>query len=501
MKKLFFSLVAGFLCAVGLAGPYPSAGTPFDLTYLPHFPGPWVVKDGKILDAESKVVQAAGVNLTGYACMPDTDAKATNWATRLDRMGVRVVRLHHIDWVLDANWNEKAKLDRFISALKKRKIPVMLDLYSERGDMWRMKKGMYYQDPVVQEDWSAYAFRLLSTSPTKTNILNYAREPYIVGITPVNEDRWFDGVTKEGYRAALTWEINKIQGWGYKGLIWGTNAGLEPGWEDMPGDVEDFHFYGDSARGDVWNTSPIKQPWQVYNPVSKKPLVSTEYGSLAPGNLRSESEAFFAGWYRDKGIQVALSFAYGTNESCWNTTYGPIGYQFDTDPVRVSTFRLMALAMAGGTGQSNWGGGQYTRTGNPFISVVGDQPWINQYDGQAALGVSTRSVTAVYRVSDTKLLIYRGLDAQNTGAVFVHKADQVWWSQIVVGTAPALMSTQGLISIDWMNSYKVVDAYDLDWATGKRGKRLPVYDVNGTGYTSKKIHTLGFWTEVNLARN
>lgn len=286
--------------------------------------------------------------------------------------------------------------------------------------------------------------------------------------------------------------LKKIREWGFSGLIWGSNAGLKAGWvggESWPSQVEDFHMYWDSERGEgIFHTSGVHQPWQMYTPKTTLPLICTEWGSTPPGQYRSETEVMFAGWAREKGVQVALSYCWMTRPDQLSTAKRPIDRTtWDQDPVRVSTNRIMALTMAAPkSGDLFWQNGNFRRRGNVHIEINGG--WRNTDVGQ-----SDRSICVIAWRGTKKALIYSGIDAQNTGASYEYIRDGVLFKQTAVGGLPVIeMATETPLKWWAGAANKIKEVWTLDTFTGKRLSKLPFLDKGD----EKIIFRKGFWVEV-----
>ncbi len=104
---LLFSIITGLAAAEPGAFPYPCAPLalpPAALVALGNSLGPAPitesdrvrVADGHFVDAASRRVRLAGVNITGGACFPDATT-AERIAARLRAFGINAVRIHHID--------------------------------------------------------------------------------------------------------------------------------------------------------------------------------------------------------------------------------------------------------------------------------------------------------------------------------------------------------------------------------------------------------------------
>ena len=435
MKNLFTALLAMLAMLAG-AIPLTQSGTPLDFSFLPKHPGPWSVKliDAKeaIVDANGAVVRAAGVNVTNYALLPTSMTQANNWTLKLYRMGVRAVRIHHWDIaLLDHNWDaHKPRLDILVSSLKKRGIPIILD-----GNTQRLTPLEIYSDPAKFVLWEDQVRKFLTHVPTLENLKPYAQEPYVVGICPVNEDVYFGGATNDYYSKLLQKEIAFIRSLGYKGLIWGANAGIPDGWT-IPGDLECWHRYTDHPWGtNFWDTKEQEQAWNWYKPRTQKPLICTEFGQLWPATNRGASERFMVDYGTSIGAQAMFPFAIATRAEHWAATNEPLdSYSFHNDPVRLATVRYTALRLNGGM----------------------------------------------------RGLIYSPALANNSGFEAVLVSDGVKYSLVSPGTTPIILTVPA-VTFDVPNGKS---AYALDSDSGKILYKLPTRMVDGV----RKADTSTVWT-------
>jgi hypothetical protein len=322
-----------------------TSGTALDLTRLPKHPGPWRVQGSMLLDGEGKRLSAAGANTAGYANLPVSSAEANAWTLQGYRLGIRFIRPHHIDVALTENFvAHKPRLDHYISSWKKRGVPAILDLNSQLCDV----KKLYDGDPLEWAKWESYARRLLAHVPTLSNLKPYAIEPYIVGICPANEDAYFAGIDEQRYVAMLSRQIAFVRALGYRGLIWGANAGIPAGWT-IPGDLECWHRYTDHPWGTTfWDTLEAEQPWNQYQRRTAKPLICTEFGSLWPAPMRGENEKAIIDHGISIGAQAMAIFALATQHGHWTKAGSFDQYAMIYDPARLNSLRYLAMALNDG---------------------------------------------------------------------------------------------------------------------------------------------------------
>ncbi len=145
-------------------------GVPIDLSFLNkdadgnYIPagahGFVTVRDGHFVFEDGTPVRFWGTNLTAWAVLTEDPHRAGQLAERLARLGVNVVRLHHLDsWanpIIDYNHPDGTTqhlnprgmraLDRTIYELKKRGIYVMLDPWVQRH--------FTEADGVVEYNWT-----------------------------------------------------------------------------------------------------------------------------------------------------------------------------------------------------------------------------------------------------------------------------------------------------------------------------------------------------------
>lgn len=434
MKKLLTLLFWG-IASLCLSVPLTLAGSALDLSHIPKCEGPWRVSGSDLLDASNDRFFVVGTNTAGYGNLPESMTQANSWTLKPYRMGSRVNRSHHIDVLLfDHNWGaHKPRLDIYISSHKKRGVPTILDIASQRIDV----RKIHAWDAAEWDKWKDQATRLLTHVPALSNLKPYAQEPYIVGICPLNEDIYFPEATAANAALVLEKQTEFLRSLGYKGLIWGANAGIPDGWV-LPGDVECFHRYLDHPYGDTfWNTKEADQPWNWYRRKTAKPLINTELGSLWPAKTRALSEMQIVDHAITIGAQLVMPFALVTRPEQWDSTARPLEqYAFFNDPARLSTVRYAALRMNGGLGN----------------------------------------------------LVYVPPEAQNAGFMSEIVADQV---------KMALKSSGGLPVIESIEPTTIVlpvgkIAYALDTLTGKRLYQLPIEIKDGARYVEAKTA----WTEL-----
>lgn len=167
------------------------------------------VKDGKIARPDGSRFRIWGVNICGPACFPDKD-KAPLIAGDLARMGINVVRFHH----MDSNWGRSAidmkrtdtrqlsvedvdRFDCFVNELKKRGIYSNINLNVLRkfkeGDGVRdfkilgIGKGATYFNPRLIELQQEYARQMLTHKNAYTGN-EYRNEPAVAVVEMVNEN-------------------------------------------------------------------------------------------------------------------------------------------------------------------------------------------------------------------------------------------------------------------------------------------------------------------------
>jgi len=202
-----------------LAEESPAAGTPIDVSYLLDAPagkhGLVTAKNGHFYFADGTRARFWGFDIMGKECFPD-HAKAVKLADRLARMGVNIIRLHHMDagWAIpnifdseeydDTRHLSKTSLDNldyFLAQLKKRGVYIYLDWLVNRkfqGDDNVQKsdaildgaKIVAHFDPRMIQLEKEYMRQLLSHRNAYTGI-RYADEPQIALSEVINEDSLF----------------------------------------------------------------------------------------------------------------------------------------------------------------------------------------------------------------------------------------------------------------------------------------------------------------------
>jgi hypothetical protein len=185
-----------------------SAASPADVSFLLKPANERIsVKDGHLVQSDGSRFRIWGINATGAACLPATNA-APLVASRLAALGINCVRFHFLDKVgtlIAANRDDTraldpdalARLDRFIFELKQRGIYSDLNLNVYRtykpGDGVRdaqllgIGKGATYFDERLIELQREYAKQLLTHVNPHTG-RSYCDEPAIAIVEFVNEN-------------------------------------------------------------------------------------------------------------------------------------------------------------------------------------------------------------------------------------------------------------------------------------------------------------------------
>lgn len=204
----------------------PAAGTPVDVSYLLDAPagkhGFLTARNGHFYFQDGTRARFWGFDIMGSECFADHSA-AKLLAERLARMGVNIVRLHHMDasWadpnIFDPRFDDTRhlsktsmeKLDYFLYQLKQRGIYVYLDWLVNRhfkkgdgvADYQKIDDGckiVAHFDPRMIQLQKEYMKLLLGHRNCYTGIL-YADEPQIALSEVINEDSlfyedWYDRV-------------------------------------------------------------------------------------------------------------------------------------------------------------------------------------------------------------------------------------------------------------------------------------------------------------------
>lgn len=214
-KPTFFSLNPNskgktFITSDWLENPLPWDSFPVDLSYLNHKPagkfGFLKVKGENFVFDGNKKIKFFGVNLSGEQCFPERE-EAEILAKRLAKMGVNLVRIHH----LNVNWSPKKlfftdekgllksdpviwlKLDYLLYCLKEEGIYIQLDLLVDPDHLWNKPKGLKtwkgftHFVPELIEKQKLYAQTLWEHKNVYTN-LDYKDDPVFVFTTVTNEN-------------------------------------------------------------------------------------------------------------------------------------------------------------------------------------------------------------------------------------------------------------------------------------------------------------------------
>ena len=297
-----------------------------DLSQLPYNPAPWKIQDRSIIDGQGRRVSAAGVNINGYANLPKSKDEAATWAKKIAGLGIRVVRAHHMDGpLLD---NPEAHSDRFqwwLDALKKVKIPVIIEFGSTRFDKRKLASG----DSNEMVKWRSYTGRFCAMDLSN-----------VVAACPMNEPL---PTSKTIFDAQYSY----IRRAGFKGLIFGSNSMVQPG---PFGDFANGHYYCglEGQKGDEFFEIEYKdQPWN-HPKRQSLPVVATEIGHFWPASTRYQSEWQIVESLLRVDAQVICMFAYIDNVDEWTNTRKPIDKDsFFNDPERMETLARLVHKMAG----------------------------------------------------------------------------------------------------------------------------------------------------------
>lgn len=186
---------------------YDAAPTPIDLSSLNAKPagkdGFLRVRDGMIQDGAGRRVRLFGFNFPGEASFPPK-ADAPRIAARLAKLGVNIIRLHHMDytWSPGSLMNYPAndairadnldRLDFFVAELKKQGIYVNLNLHVSRTypgtpEAFDFSKGLDQFYPPYVERFKRYARDLITHRNPYTGS-TYAEEPAVAVIEVNNEN-------------------------------------------------------------------------------------------------------------------------------------------------------------------------------------------------------------------------------------------------------------------------------------------------------------------------
>lgn len=293
----------------------------------PHFPAPWRVLKDHIVDATGMIVRAAGVNGVGYTNLPLTVREANFRATKLDQLGVRVFRPHHMDLPLRDNpQSHGERFQLWLNALKKKKIPVILETASSQFSKEKLAEG----DPDETAKWKAYVDQLF-----KLDLSN------VVAICPVNEPA---PTSEKVYQA----QHDYIRSKGYKGIIFASNAMIAGG---PFGDVADIHLYCGlhGQPHDQFLEIEFKdEPWNHPKPQTL-PIIATEIGHFWPASTRYQSEWQIIESLLKVDAQVIIMYALINHDDEWKVgSKIPLSQNsFANDPERMETLARLVNRMAG----------------------------------------------------------------------------------------------------------------------------------------------------------
>ena len=201
-----------------IARETPAQGTPIDLSYLSDAPagkhGFLTARDGHFYFQDGTRARFWGFDIMGSECFPNHKT-ARRLAERLSRMGVNILRLHHMDasWadpnIFDPKYDDTQhlsassmdKLDYFTYQLKQHGIYIYLDWLVNR----HFKKGdnvegyqhiddgakiVSHYDPRIIALEKKYMSQVLNHKNAYTGIC-YKDEPQIALSEVINEDSVF----------------------------------------------------------------------------------------------------------------------------------------------------------------------------------------------------------------------------------------------------------------------------------------------------------------------
>ncbi|KAA3606627.1 MAG: hypothetical protein DWQ06_01080 [Calditrichaeota bacterium] len=199
-----------FITSDWLENPLPWDSFPIDLSFLNHKPagkfGFLQTKGENFVFEGNKKIKFFGVNLSGEQCFPEKE-EAEILAKRLAKMGVNLVRIHH----LNVKWSSKRlfysdekgylksdavnwlKLDYLFYCLKEEGIYIQLDLLVDPDHLWNKPKGIKtwkgftHFVPDLIEKQKLYAQTLWEHKNTYTN-LDYKDDPVFAFTTVTNEN-------------------------------------------------------------------------------------------------------------------------------------------------------------------------------------------------------------------------------------------------------------------------------------------------------------------------
>lgn len=265
-----------------------------DFSAFRTHPAPWRIYDGRLYDANDQEVLVAGVNITAGACFPASTSQANSWASKMFRMGIRAVRLHHLDVPIQDWGYDPIRVQWLLNALKRKGIPCLMEMSS-------------------QKPWNPeYVKRMLSLDLSN-----------VVAISPANEN------PEDPFE-----EHSQFIRDHYEGLVFGSNSVKQGG---DAGDINDLHLYLDYPNGDIfWDTRYSEQPW--IHPIASPPFVCTELGSLYPSPNRGNEERAMVDDLLAKGCQAIFMFALCTNEWQYLASSKALDqFGFHSDPERMDT--------------------------------------------------------------------------------------------------------------------------------------------------------------------
>lgn len=274
-----------------------------DYSHLDYHPAPW-----------DSLPLTCGWSVNGFSNLPTSKAEASRWAATYAKLGARVLRVHKVDIPLRDNPSSHIpRLQWFLDALKKRGIPVLMEVIADR--------------PISE-------FQGALTHFAKLDLSN------VVGICPVNEPQ--EPYPFDTFRSM----IRQV---GFQGYVFGSNSVKQGG---SAGDLLDIHAYcglevdPKDPPGTYFETLYKVETWNH----PKGPVdIATEIGHPPPSTTRARSEDQIIDVLFDRGCRVFVMFALLDRPELWKLSSDK-ELRLEAccqDPLRMETWRRLVQRCVG----------------------------------------------------------------------------------------------------------------------------------------------------------
>jgi hypothetical protein len=439
-KSLYLFLVVciQLASAQNFTGGFSFYLPPFDSTaslFLPEFPKEEITHflsagpSGAFIISNDPV-RFWGVNLTTGACFP-VKTKAAGIAARMRKMGINLVRFHHMDnpWTdnngtifLRQSGNTRdfnpATLDRlfyFITQLKKNGIYVNMNLHVSRtflpGDgvvfadsILDFGKAVTMFDPLLISLQKEYAQKLLSTINPYTG-LSLSEDP-VLGMVEITNENTLYGFWKDNRLAPFSegggitrYHSNILDGLWNDFLLekYGTHSVLVDAWSNHNGQVGVVN----QVRNPGFETVNLGQDWTL------------ELHDQAVASMSTDQSVSHSG---NRSARVVVSQTTGT---AWHVQFKQGGLSVEKD----SSYHLQFAARANGSRVLNvyamrdndpytWYGGTNIEVGPQWKMYTFTFTAPEDNSGQVRISIDFNNQTGTYWFDDFRFSrpVLKGLE-------------------------------------------------------------------------------------------